>query len=97
TPASKSSRASHSRRASNAQTLVYAAAESAESTFGGLDLGLFLLFLGLFDDLLRDVRRDFLVAQEVHVVIAAPACHRSERLCVREDLRHRDLGLDVRH
>src|SRR6059058_5994572 len=62
-----------------------------------LDLRLFLLPLGLVDHLLRDVRRHLLVAEEVHVVVAAAAGERGQGLRVREDVRHRDLGLDRRH
>ena len=39
----------------------------------------------------------FLVAEEVHRVVAAAAGHRGERLRVGEDLGHRHLGLDRRH
>src|SRR4051794_760170 len=45
----------------------------------------FLLLLRLVDDLLRDVRRHFLVAHEVHPVVAAAAGERRQRLRVRED------------
>src|SRR5262249_52892497 len=64
---------------------------------GTLDLGFLFLLLRLGDQLLRDVGRNFLVAQEMHVVVAASAGERGERLRVREDLRHRHLGLDLRH
>src|SRR5438128_2298577 len=57
----------------------------------------YALLLRLLDDLLRDVRRHLLVAEEVHRVVATAARHRGQRLRVREDLGHWDLGLDHRH
>src|ERR671937_1596225 len=63
----------------------------------GLNLRLLLLLLRLVDHLLGDVRRYLLVAEELHVVVAAAAGHRRQRLRVRKDLRHRHLGLDGRH
>ena len=41
--------------------------------------------------------RHLLVAEQVHRVVTAPAGHRRQRLRVREELRHRHLGLDRRH
>src|SRR6059058_1118244 len=64
---------------------------------GRLRLGLLELLLRLGDHLLRDVRRHLLVADEVHRVVAPAARERGERLRVREDLGHRDLGPDRRH
>ena len=46
---------------------------------------------------LADVHRHFLVAEEGHVAVTAPAGHRRERLRVREHLCKRHLGLDRRH
>jgi hypothetical protein len=62
-----------------------------------LGVRLLALALRLLDDLLRDVGRHFLVAEEVHRVVAAAAGHRGQRLRVREDLGHRHLGPDRRH
>src|SRR5262245_25448164 len=63
----------------------------------GLRLDGLLGLLRLVDQLLRDMRGHLLVAQEVHGIVAAAAGQRGERLGVREDLRHRYLGLDHRH
>src|SRR5437764_1848280 len=57
----------------------------------------FLLLLGVLDQLLRDVRRHFLVAQELHVIFATAARERGEGLVVGQHLGHRHLGLDRRH
>src|SRR5215216_1807636 len=64
---------------------------------GGVShLRLLLLLLRLGHDLLRHVRRDFLVAREGHVVVAAAAGHGRQRLGVGQYLGHRYLGLDHR-
>src|SRR5919204_4736938 len=55
-------------------------AEPRQTATFGLDGGLFLLLLRLGDHLLRDVRGDFLVAREAHVVIAATTGQGGQRL-----------------
>src|SRR5665647_2608480 len=57
-------------------------------------VGLFLVGLGLLDDLLRQVRRDFFVAQDLHGVVAAPAGHRREIGRVAQHLGQRHVGGD---
>src|SRR5439155_21172633 len=63
----------------------------------GSNLRFLRLLLGFRDHFLRDVRRNLLVAQEVHVVIAPPARQRGQSLRVGEDLGHRHLCLDRGH
>src|SRR5581483_1537860 len=70
---------------------------SAAPAGGALSRNRLFLLLRRLDQFLGDVRRDFLVAEEFHVVVAAPACHRGQRLRVREHLRHRHLGANRRH
>ena len=53
--------------------------------------------LGLGDHLLGDVRRDLLVALELHRVVAAAAGDRAQVGRVVEHLGHRHLGLDLGH
>src|ERR671915_1990225 len=56
-----------------------------------------LLFARLLDDLLRQVRGNLLVAQELERVFALAAGQRPQVGRVAEHLRHRHLGLDLGH
>src|SRR4051794_29682371 len=55
----------------------------------------FLLLLRLVDPLLRQVPRNLLVARQLHRVLAPPAGDRAQVGRVAQDLRHRDLRLDL--
>src|SRR5581483_11914116 len=76
---------------------IYAKSGFSESFPTASNLDLFLLLLGRLDQLLGDVRRHLVVAEEVRVVVAAAAGERGQRLRVRQELGHRHLGLDGRH